>query len=165
MTNKYEILSWGPGFLVAQFYSLLPPLSPLPIPDFQEDSTLQCYHLDQDPANMSPQKDTTRPRTWPLCMPLPHPIWPHNQSDQIGSVAQSCTTLCDPTNSSTPGLPVHHQLPEFAQTHVHQVSDVIQPSHPLASPSPLAPNPFQHQSLFQWVNSSHEVAKGLEFQL
>ena len=86
-------------------------------------------------------------------------------SDQIRSVAQSCPTLFDPMNCSTPGLPVHHQLPEFTQTHVHWVSDAIQPSHPLSSPSPLAPNPFQHQSLFQWVNSSHEVAKVLEFQL
>ena len=85
--------------------------------------------------------------------------------DQIRSVAQSCPTLCDPMNRSTPGLPVHHQLPEFAQTHVHRVSDAIQPSHPLSSPSPLAPNPSQHQGLFQWVNSSHEVAKVLEFQL
>ena len=73
--------------------------------------------------------------------------------------------LCDPMNRSTPGLPVHHQLPEFTQTHIHRVSDTIQPSHPLSSPSPLAPNPSQHQSLFQWVNSSHEVAKVLEFQL
>jgi len=63
-----------------------------------------------------------------------------------------------PMNRSTPGLPVHHQLPEFTQTHVHRVSDAIQPSHPLLSPSPLALNPSQHQSLFQWVNSSHEVA-------
>ena len=86
-------------------------------------------------------------------------------SDQIRSVAQSCPTLCDPMNCSTPGLPVHHQLPEFTQTHVHRVSDAIQPSHPLSSPSPPAPNPSQHQSLFQWVNSSHEVAKVLEFQL
>ena len=73
--------------------------------------------------------------------------------------------LCDPMNRSTPGLPGHHQLPEFTQTHVHRVSDVIQPSHPLSFPSPPAPNPSQHQSLFQWVNSSHEVAKVLEFQL
>ena len=64
-----------------------------------------------------------------------------------------------------PGLPIHHQLLEFTQTHVHRVSDVIQPSHPLSSPSPPAPNPSQHQGLFQWVNSSHEVAKVLEFQL
>ena len=84
---------------------------------------------------------------------------------QIRSVAQSCPTLCDPMNRSTPGLPDHHQLPEFTQTHVHWVSDAIQPSHPLSSPSPLAPNPSQHQSLFQWVNSSYEVAKVLEFQL
>ena len=78
---------------------------------------------------------------------------------QIRSVAQLCPTLCDPMNRSTPGLPVHHQLLEFAQTHVHRVSDAIQPSHPLSSPSPPAPNPSQHQSLFQWVNSSHQVAK------
>ena len=68
------------------------------------------------------------------------------RSDQTRSVAQSCPTLCDPMNRSTPGLPVHHQLPEFTQTHVHWVSDAIQPSHPLSSPSPLAPNPFQHES-------------------
>ena len=88
-----------------------------------------------------------------------------SRSDQIRSVTQSCPTLCDPMNRSTPGLPVHHQLPEFTNTHVHRVSDAIQPSHPLWSPSPLALNPSQHQSLFQWVNSSHEVAKVLEFQL
>ena len=83
----------------------------------------------------------------------------------FSSVAQSCSTLCNPINCSMPGLPVHHQLPEFTQTHVHQVGDAIQPSHPLSSPSPPAPNPSQHQDLFQWVNSSHEVAKVLEFQL
>ena len=70
-------------------------------------------------------------------------------SVQFSSVAQSCPTLCDPTNRSTPGLPVHHQLPEFTQTHVHRVRDAIQPSHPRLSPSPPAPNPSQHQSLFQ----------------
>ena len=61
----------------------------------------------------------------------------------------ACPTLCDPMNRSTPGLPVHHQLPEFPQTHLHGVSDAIQPSHPLSPPSPLAPNPSQHQGLFQ----------------
>ena len=86
-------------------------------------------------------------------------------SVQFSSVAQSCPTLCDPMNCSTPGLPVHQQLPEFTQTHVHRVGDAIQPSHLLSSPSPLAPNPSQHQGLFQWVNSSHEVAKVREFQL
>ena len=70
-------------------------------------------------------------------------------SDQIRLVAQSCLTLCDPMNHSTPGLPIHHQLPEFTETHVHRVSDAIQLSHPLSSPSPPAPNPSQHQSLFQ----------------
>ena len=88
-----------------------------------------------------------------------------NTSVQFSSVVQSCLTLCDPMNCSTPGLPVHHQLPEFTQTHVHRIYDAIQPSHPRSSPSPPAPNPSQHQSLFQWVNSLHEVAKVLEFQL
>ena len=87
------------------------------------------------------------------------------QSVQFSSFTQSCPTLCDPMNCSTPGLPVHHHLPEFTQTHVHRVSDAIHPSHPLSSPSPPTPNPSQHQSLFQWVHSSNEVAKVLEFQL
>ena len=87
-------------------------------------------------------------------------------SVQFISLAQLCPTLCDPMNRSTPGLPVHHQLLEFTQTHVHRVCDTIQPSvvHPLSSPSPPSPNPSQHQGLFQWVSSSHEVAKVLEFQ-
>ena len=83
----------------------------------------------------------------------------------FSSIAQSCPTLCDPINHSTPGFPVHHQLPELTQTHVHQVGDAIQLSHPLSSPSPPALNLAQRQGLFQWVNSSHEVAKVLEFQL
>ena len=70
------------------------------------------------------------------------------RSGQVRSVAQSCPTLCDPMNHSTPGVPVHHQHPEFTETHVHRVSDAIQTSHPLSSPSPLAPNPSQHQSRF-----------------
>ena len=92
-------------------------------------------------------------------------IWNIFSSVQFISVTQSCLTLCKPMNRSTPGLPVHHQLPEFTQTHVHWVSDAILPSHLLSSPSPPAPNPSQHQGLFQWVNSSHKVAKVLEFQL
>ena len=86
-------------------------------------------------------------------------------SVQFSSVAQSCPTLCDLMNCSTPSLPVHHQLLGFTHTHIHRVHDAIQPSYPLSSPSPPAPNPSQHQSLFQWVKSSHEVAKVLEFQL
>ena len=86
-------------------------------------------------------------------------------SVQFSSVAQSCLTLCDPMNPSTPGLPVCHQLPELTQIHVHWVGDAIQPSHPLSSPSAPAPNLSQYQGLFKWVNSSHEVAKVLEFQL
>ena len=82
---------------------------------------------------------------------------------QFSLVTQSCLTLCNPMNHSMPGLPVHHKLLEFTQTHVHRVSDAIQPSHPLSSPSPPAPNPSQHQGLFQWVNFLHEVAKYWSF--
>ena len=85
-------------------------------------------------------------------------------SIQFSSVAQSCPTLCDPMNCSTPGLPVHHQLPEPTRTYVHWVGDAIQPSHPLSSPSP-ALNLSQHQGLFKWVSSLHQVDKVLEFQL
>ena len=84
---------------------------------------------------------------------------------QFSSVSQLCPTLCNPMNRNTRGPPVHHQLPEFTQTHVHRVGDAIQPLHPMSSPSPPAPNPSQHESPLQWVNSSHEVAKVLEFQL
>ena len=83
---------------------------------------------------------------------------------QFSSVAQMYLTLCDPMDCSTPGFPVHHQLPELTQTHVHYISDAIQPSHPLSSPSP-AFNLSQHQGLFQRVSSLHQVAKVLEFQL
>ena len=100
-----------------------------------------------------------------LCRPLLLQPSVFPASVQFSSVAQLCPTLCDSMNHSMQGLPVHHQLPEFTQTHVHQVGDAIQPSHPLSSPSPPAPNPSQHQGLFQWVSSSNLVAKVLEFQL
>ena len=87
-----------------------------------------------------------------------------NEHFQFSSVVQSCPTLCDPMDCSTPGLPVNCQLPEFTQIHVHWVSDTIQPSGPLFSPSP-AFNLYQHQGLFKWASSSHQVAKVLEFQL
>ena len=79
----------------------------------------------------------------------------------FSSVAQSCLTLCNPMNRSMPGFPVHHQFPEFTHTHVHQVGDAIQPSHPRLSPSPPAPNLSQHQGLFQWVNSSHQGGQSI----
>ena len=89
------------------------------------------------------------------------------KSHLVPSSVQSLShvRLCDPMNYSTPGLPVHHQLPELTQTHVHWVSDTIQPSHPLLSPSPPALNLSKHQVLFKWVSSSHQVAKLMEFQL
>ena len=86
-------------------------------------------------------------------------------SVHFSSAAQSCPTLCDPMDCSTPGLPVHHQLLELTQTHVHWVGDAIQPSHPLSWPSAPTFNHSQHQGLFRWVSSSHQVAKVLEFQL
>ena len=84
---------------------------------------------------------------------------------QFSSFAQSCPTLCDPMECSMPELPVHHQLPGFTQTHVHWAGNAIQQSHPLLSPSPPTFNLSQHQGLLQWVSSSHQVAKVLEFQL
>ena len=95
-------------------------------------------------------------------------LWPKDQilrSVQSSLVTQSCLTLCNPINCSTPGLPVYHQLLESTQTHVHWVSEAIQPSHLLSSPSPPALNLSQHQGLFKWVISSYQVAKILEFQL
>ena len=98
--------------------------------------------------------------------------WGHKESDTTEWlnwdwywVAQLCPTLCDPMDCNTPGFPVHHQLLELAQTHIYWASDAIQPSHSLSSPSPPALNLSQHQSLFQLVSSSHQVAKVLEFQL
>ena len=117
----------------------------------------QICHLQQNLKTFLPKQIKTTMR-YPLTSV-------RIRSDQIRSVAHSCLTLCNPMNRSTPGLPVHHQLPEFTETHIHWVGEAIQPSHPRSSPSPPAPNPSQHQSLFQWVNSSHEVAKVLEFQL
>ena len=89
----------------------------------------------------------------------------HVGSVQFSSVTQSCSTLCNSMNHGTPDLPVHHQLLESTQTHVHRVSDAIQPSHPLSSPSPPALNLSQHQGLFKWSISSHQVARVLELQL
>ena len=86
-------------------------------------------------------------------------------SVQFSSVSQLCSTLCNPMDCSTPGFPVHHQLPELAETHVHLISDASQPSHPLLSCSPPALNLSQDQGLFKWVSSSHEMAKVLDFQL
>ena len=98
-----------------------------------------------------------------LRKPFKNILGPILSTNVISSVAQSCPTLCDPMNCSMPGLLVHHQLLEFTQTHVHWAGDAIQPSHPLSSPSPPAPNPSQHQGLFKWVSSSHQVAKILSF--
>ena len=103
-------------------------------------------------------------------LPLPSPYRCQasvriNSYIQFSSVFKLCLTLCDRMDCSTPGFPVHHQLVEFTQTHVHWVSDAIQPSHTLLSPSPPALNLSQHQGLFKWVSSLHQVAKVLEFQL
>ena len=99
-----------------------------------------------------------------ICLLLGRKAMTSLSSVQFSSVAQSCLILCDPMNCSMPGLPVHHQLPESTQTHVHWVCDAIQPSYPLLSPSTPALNLSQHQSLFKWVSSLHQVAKILESQ-
>ena len=103
-------------------------------------------------------------------LPCPSPTpWGGNSStqnsNQFSSVIQPCPTLCNPMNCTTPGLPVHHQLPESTPNQNHRVGDAIQPYHPLSSPSPPALNLSQHQGLFKWVSSLHQVAKALEFQL
>ena len=120
---------------------------------------LMCFHTRKGglwrPAAFWGRRATS------VCVPL---VCLASFSVQFTSVAQSCPTLCDRMNHSTPGLPVHHRLLDFIQTHAHWVGDAIQPSYPLSSPSPPAPTPSRHQGLFQWVNSSHEVAKVLAFQ-
>ena len=130
------------------------PLTPVPSPEVQGGMRVR--------VSLGLGLESLTPLIVPWSFWWPAPIL---MLSQFSSVAQSCPTLCDPMNCSMPGLPVHHQLPEFTQIHVHRVGDAIQPSHPLSSPSPPAPNPSHHQSLFQWVNSSHEAAKVLEFQL
>ena len=115
--------------------------------DFDIVMTFTCYYLYIKTSFCSKLQygDGSCPENlWVLSHFLPCIVFSY-----IRSVAQSCPTLCNPMNRSMPGLPVHHQLPEFTETHVHQVSDAIQPSHPLSFPSPPAPNPSQHQSLFQ----------------
>ena len=107
------------------------------------------YHLSRSSPCASPKHPVSCIKLRLANHFLPDSTHPSHISIQFSSVTQSCPTLCDPMNRSTPGLPVHHQLPEFTETHVHRVSDAIQPSHPLSSPSPPAPNPSQHHSLFQ----------------
>ena len=118
-----------------EFWSGLPCPSPGDLPDPGMESrspALQADSLQSAPSG--------KPHIY---------VYTFKMSVHFSSVTQSCPTLCDPMNCSTPGLPVYHQLPEFTQTHVHQVGDAIQPSHPLPSPSPPTPNPSQHQGLFQ----------------
>ena len=112
--------------------------------------------------------DLKRKNSWLTNIPFIFPSFfssYNSNSVQFSSVTQSCQTLCSPMDCSMPGLPVHHQLLQFIQTHVHWVSDTIQSSHPLSSPSPPAFNLSEHQGLFKWVSSPHQVAKVLEFQL
>ena len=137
------------------------PLSLNPHEQSLELHTLPCLFFIGRPGGSDGKESAFYVGDQPSLKPKPNP----ELGPQFSSVAQSCLTLCNHMNCSTPGLPVHHQLPDFTQTHVHRVSDAIQPSHPLSSPSPRAPKFSQHQGLFQWVNSSHEVAKVLEFQL
>ena len=130
-------------YLCSPSWTLLPPSSPYP-----PSGSSQCTSPKHPVSCIEPGLATHFKIEW-----------------SFSSVVQSCPTLCDPMNCSMPGLPVHHQLLAFIQTHVHRVGDAIQPSHPLSSPSPPAFKTSQHQGLFQWVNSLHQVATVLEFQL
>ena len=109
---------------------------------FERRLTTQACGLNPGRGALSPDSSTGPD-------PQSHRAAVQDEMIQFSSVAQLCPTLCDPMNRSMPGLPVHHQLPEFTQTHVHRVGDAILPSHPLSFPSPPAPSPSQHQSLFQ----------------
>ena len=126
------------------------PPCPSPTPGVHSDSrpsSQSCHPAISSsviPFSSCPQ---SLPASESFPMKLPPNLVAYN--DKFSSVSQSCPTLCDPMSRSMPGLPIHHQLPEFTQTHVHRVSHAIQPSHPLSSPSPPAPSPSQHQSLFQ----------------
>ena len=120
---------------------------------------LHCFLLPQEQTKVLPLMHIDMWVRFHSVPSLSHICFP------FSSVAQSCPTLCNPMNHSMPGLPVPYQLPESTQTHVHWISDAIQPSHPLSSPSPPAPNLSRHQGLFLWVSSSHQVAKVLEFQV
>ena len=162
------------GFFRQEYWSGLPfsPLGNLPNPGIKPASPMSsALQTDSLPTELS-----GNPLFYSIIASMFFPTYhfwhhkkyqsfPYLQNMLFSSVAQSCPTLCNPMNHSTPGLPVHHQLQEFTETQVCWASDAIQPSHPLSFPSPPAPNHSQHQSLFQWVNTSHEVAKVLEFQL
>ena len=135
------------GFSRQEHWSGLPFPSPMHESEKVKAKSLSCVQLLATPWTAAlkapPTMGFSRQEYW-SGVPLPSPY-----TIKFSSVTQSCPILCDPMNRSTPGLPVHHQLPEFTQTHIHRVSDTIQPSHPLSSPSPPATNPSQHQSLFQ----------------
>ena len=125
------------------------------------------YRLSEREFEPTPE-DNERQGSLTCCSSWDHKNWTGlsnwTTTIQFSSVAQSCLTLWDSMNCNMPSLPVHYQLPELTQTYVHRVSNAIQPSHPLSSPSPPAFNLSQHQGLFKWVTSSHQVAKVLEFQ-
>ena len=149
MTNKYCFHTHLAYFIRPGFINAIYPVCPLIQPTFTELLYVRyCARFWDLYVNQAP---STSSKTSRFHVESDKEICPIGEeagvfSVQFSSVAQSCPTLCDPMNRSTPGLPVHHQLPEFTQTHVHRVDDAIQPSHPLSSPSPPAPNPSQHQS-------------------
>ena len=176
--SPFNILLQDPGFHICRLTSHDVCSSPLILesaPVFIRPQAGNCVHdlgfspLISLPPLICVSRITFNP-SWncPLFILWPrvgNPIPSLFRRLQFSSVAQSCPTLWDPMDCSMPSLPVHQQLPEFTQTHVHWVSDAIQPSHPLSSPSPPALNLSQNQGLFKWVSSSHHVAKVLEFQL
>ena len=173
------------GFSRQEYWSGLSFPSPGDIPNPGIESCLHCRQMlyplshQESPTgeegraitNTSRKNKAAGPKQkWCSAVDVSHgegkkQYWIGTCNTQFSSVAQSCPTLCNPMDCSTPGFPVHHQLPEHTQTHVHHVDDAIQPAHPLSSPSPPTFNLSQNQGLFKWVSSSHQVAKVLEFQL
>ena len=155
-TSTKKIIRWNPNLSGYPVYYL----------NNSTDFSLQKHFIQRKYGALEP---ITHPQSiYQSLLPGVSPFRPFSvglSSVQFSSVAQSCPTLCNPMNCSMPGLPVHHQLPEVTQTQAHRVGDAIQPSQPLLSPFPPSPTPSQHQSLVQWVNSSCDVTKVLEFQL
>ena len=155
------------GFSLQEYWSVLPFHFPgyLPDPGIEPTSLLQCRWILNLWATWEAKLPMSMVKTLRFNFSTQSSfLFLQSICIQFSSVTQWCLTLCDPMNHSTPGLPVYHELPGFTQTHGHWVSDAIQPSHPLSSPSPPALNPSQHQGLSKWVSSS-QVAKVLEFQL
>ena len=171
LSRSPYIYLWKVKVLVAQLCPTLCDPVDCSLPSSSVHGTPQARILEWVATPYYRGSSRPRDRTWVSCIAGRFfTLWATREASVLmtvsfSSVTQSCLTLCDPVNHSTPGLPVHHQFPESTQTYVHWVGDAIQSSHPLSSPSSPALHLSQHQGLFKWVSSLHQVAKVLEFQL